>query len=197
MRLQALNIQWRSQRRPYTALGLLLGVAALLCLAWVAEDYAQADAEWQTLQARQARLTRAAQAVKRAPAPNARTGRNSSGNSASGGSAATAGTPVRGELLSAAQIDAQLQQPWDALLHALEQPSMKNVALMGVDMQAGARSMHLVAESRTMADALAYVQQLGQSGTLKKIYLTGQEEKLAGTQKVLRFSLDASWGGSP
>ena len=175
--MQTLDINWAARPRRLTPMGLLLAAAGLLCVAWVTLDYLELDAQRSSLLARQARLDRAEKGGKRV---------------------AQAAAPLKREdALSAAQIDAQLQLPWDALLHALEQRSSKNVALMGLDAQAGARSLHLVAEARNMADALAYVRQLRQAPQLQKIYLSGQEEKQAGTQKLLRFALDASWSDAP
>jgi hypothetical protein len=71
------------------------------------------------------------------------------------------------------------------------------VALISVDVQAASSSLRLVGEARTMADALAYARSLRQSNHLQKVFMSGQEEKMAGTQKVLRFSLDADWKTAP
>ena len=48
--MQALHIHWLSGRSHLTPLGVVLAAAALLCTAWVVQDYVQADAEWQSLQ---------------------------------------------------------------------------------------------------------------------------------------------------
>lgn len=178
--MQALQLNWQAGPRYITLVGVALAAAGLLCSAWVLLDYQQADAEWQSLQARQARLERAAKPGKSRAAPT------------------VAVAPLaREDAQSASQIDAQLHRPWDALLHAIEQTHVKDVALISVDIQAAASSVHLVGDAKTMDQALAYVKQLRQSPALKKVYLTGQEEKLSGTQKVLRFSLDASWSDAP
>ena len=203
--MQALNIRWRAGRRPFTATGLLLAVAGLLSAAWVALDWQDAATEWQQLQARQARLARAAQTSKRTPAAatsvatsaSASTSANANANaSASPSPSGTAPLP-REDAQSAAQIDAQLQRPWDALLHSVEQSQVKDVALISLDVQAAASSLHLVGEAKDMDHALAYVKQLSRSPSVQKVYLSGQEEKQNGAQKVLRFSLDASWVQTP
>ncbi len=182
--MQALAIHFGARRHPATAMGLLLMAAALLGLAWVAQDFAEADAQWQTLQARQARQDRqmrSTQPAKRLEVGAAPLARGD----------AQPGAPID------AHIDTQLQRPWNALLHALEEHSMKDVALISVDAQSAAGSLHLVAEARDMAHALAYVKHLRASPLLSRVYLTGQEEKLSGTQKLIRFSLDADWGAAP
>jgi hypothetical protein len=181
--MQALQIDWQAGPRRITLVGVALAVAALVCSAWVVLDYQQADDQWQSLQARQARQDR-----------QARSGQ-------AGNRMATAASPAsplaRDEAQSAAHIDTQLQRPWDALLHAIERQSTKDVALISVDVQAASGSLHLVGEARDMAHALAYVKQLRQLPQLTKVYLTGQEEKLSGGHKVLRFALDASWSAAP
>lgn len=175
--MQALQINWVARPRHITPVGVLLAGAGLLCAAWVAMNYLDLDAERSSLQARQARMERADKAGK---------------------PASVAVAPLaRDDAQSAAQIDAQLQLPWDNLLHTLEQRSSKNVALMGLDVQAASRSVHLVGEARNMADALAYVRQLRQAGALQKVFLSGQEDKQVAGQSVLRFSLDASWSDAP
>ncbi|WP_342617520.1 PilN domain-containing protein [Rhodoferax sp. GW822-FHT02A01] len=171
--MQALNIRWSAGKGHLTPMGVLLAAAGLLCAAWVAQDYLQADAEWQTLQARQARQSRASQGSKRNPVSIA--------------------PLARDDAQSASQIDAQLHRPWDALLRAVERLSTKDVALISIEVQATEGSLRLTGEAKDMEHALVYVKTLRRSPELRKVYLTGQEEKLSGTQKVVRFSLDASW----
>ena len=174
--MQALHINWLSGRSHLTPLGVVLAAAALLCTAWVVQDYVQADAEWQSLQARQARQVRANQTKR-------------------GG--VSVAPLARDDALSASQIDAQLHRPWNALLRAIEQRSVKDVALISIDVQGTGNSLHVTGEAKDMEHALAYVKALRRAPELSKVYLTGQEEKLSGTQKVVRFSLDAHWGDAP
>jgi hypothetical protein len=171
--MQALNIHWISTRRHVTLTGLVLSIAGALCAVWVMLDYQQADSEWQSLQARQARLARASQPASRA---------------------SSVGPPLAlDETVPTAQIDSQLQRPWDALLHALEQRRVDNVTLISVEVQAASGNLHLVGEARDMEHALAYVRLLRQAPELRSVYLSGQEEKDLPSGKVVRFSLDANW----
>jgi Tfp pilus assembly protein PilN len=103
---------------------------------------------------------------------------------------------AREDALSVAQIDTQLQRPWDALLHALEQCHVENVALISVEVQGTSGNLRLVGEAKDMDHALAYVRLLRQSPALRSVYLSGQEEKDLISGKVVRFSLDASWSAA-
>ena len=175
--MQALHINWQAGPRHVTLLGVALAAAGLLCTAWVALDYQQADAEWQSLLARQSRQTRAS------PPSKSR--------------GITVAPLAREDAQSASQLDAQLQRPWDALLHTIEETSVKDVALISLDVQTASSSVHMVGDAKDMEHAQAYVKKLRQAPALKKVYLTSQEEQRSGTQKLLRFSLDASWSDSP
>lgn len=171
--MQALNINWVGKRQHLALPGLLLAVAAALCAVFVLLDYQEADDEWQSLQARKARLARAGQPPQR--------------------STVVMPPLAREEAMSVAQIDARLQRPWDALLHAIEQHHDADVALISIEVQADSGNLHLVAEARDMEHALAYVRSLRHAPALHKVYLSGQEEKQLVSGKVWRFSLDASW----
>jgi Tfp pilus assembly protein PilN len=175
--MQALHIHWPATGRIFTPLGVVLAAAGLLCAAWVAQDYTQADGEWLALQARQARLVRTSQPARR--------------------SSATAIPAAREASEPALQVAAPLRKPWEALLQTLERQGRKDVALVSIDAQAATGSLHLTAEAQDMEHALAYVRALRQAPALKKVYLTGQEERQAGTRKVVRFTLDASWADAP
>ena len=174
--MQTLNINWISTRRHITLMGLVLAIAGTLCAAWVTLDYLDSDAEWQSLQARKTQLARVSQPASR--------------------SSAIVPPLAREEALSVTQIDTQLQRPWDALLHALEQRHVENVALISVEVQANSGNLHLVGEARDMDHALAYVRLLRQAPELRSVYLSGQEEKELASGKVVRFSLDASWNAA-
>jgi hypothetical protein len=182
-RLPSLQLNWLARPRIVSPLGLLLAGAGLMCAAWVTLNYLEVDAERSALLARQARLERADKATA---------------SDKTGTKPTTALAPLaRDDAQTATQIAAQLQLPWDGLLHTLEQHPSKSVALISVDVQAASSSLRLVGEARTMADALAYARSLRQSSQVQKVFVSGQEEKMAGPQKVLRFSLDADWKTVP
>jgi Tfp pilus assembly protein PilN len=174
--MQALNIDWVAQPRRITPMGALLSVAALLCAVWVSLNWLDASDARDALLARQQRLARSA-GPARVPVTS---------------------TPLaRDDAQSAAQIDAQLARPWDALLHTLEKRSGAKVALLGLEVQGATRTLRLVGEAARVADVLDYVRALRQSPGLQNVYLSGQEEKLSGERKLLRFTVDASWSALP
>lgn len=175
--MQALHIHWRARPLRATPLGLVLALAALLCSTWVAMDYADAQEEADALQARQARLNRLQKNTQRSAAKAAAPAQQASGSAAASTAAAVA----------------QLQRPWDALLHNLERAQTNDVALLSLDLQGAGRSLRLVGEAKGMEPALAYVKQLNQSPALQKVVLTGQESKVQNGMALTRFALDANW----
>ncbi len=172
--MQALEINWVARPRRVTTIGLLLALAGLLCAIFVALDYLDADTEQAALQARQNR-------VSKGDAPKKR-------------SYVETEPLARDAALTAAQIDTQLQLPWSDFLQAIESSNLPSVALLGVEAQGSNRVLHLVAEAKDVEDLLAYVKKLRASPVLRDVFVAGQEEKLVGSVKVIRFSVEATWG---
>ena len=175
--MQALAINWAAKPRHITAIGLLLALAGLLCAVGVAMDYLDADTEQTALTARQGR-------VSKGDAPRKR-------------SYVESEPLARDAALSAAQIDTQLQLPWSDFLQAIESSNLASVALIGVEAQGSTRVLRLVGEAKEIEDVLAYVKKLRASPALHDVNLAGQEEKLVNTVKVIRFTVDATWGAAP
>jgi hypothetical protein len=174
--MQALAINWVARPRRITAVGALLALAGLLCAAFMAMDFLDADSEQTALLERQGRATQGDSPKKR--------------------SYVEAEPLARDAALTAAQIDAQLQLPWNEFLQAIESSRLASVALLGVEAQGSTRVLHLVGEAKEIEDVLAYVKKLRASPALHDVYLAGQEEKLVGGVKVIRFTLDATWGSA-
>jgi hypothetical protein len=175
--MQELAINWVARPRRVTTIGLLLALTGLLCATFVALDYQDADTEQADLLSRQSRSARGDAPGKRSLAE---------------------ASPLAGDAaVSAAQIDSQLQLPWNDFLHAIESSSMPSVALLGVEAQGSTRVLHLVGEAKDIEDVLAYVKKLRASPALRDVFLAGQEEKLVGAVKVIRFTVDATWGAAP
>jgi hypothetical protein len=174
--MQALAINWAARPRRITTVCLLLALVGLLCAIGVGLDYLDADAEQTALMARQSR-------VSKGDAPKKR-------------SYVESEPLARDAALTAAQIDTQLQLPWNDFLQAIESSNMPSVALLGVEAQGSARVLHLVGEAKEIEDVLAYVKKLRASPALHDVFLAGQEEKLVGAVKVIRFTVDATWGAA-
>jgi hypothetical protein len=174
--MQALEINWVARPRPVTTIGLLLALVGLLCAIGVTLDYMDADAEQTALLARQNRALPGDAPKKR--------------------SYVEAEPLTRDAALSAAQIDTQLQLPWNEFLQAIESSSMPSVALLGVEAQGSTHVLHLVGEAKEIEDVLAYVKKLRASPALQDVFMVGQEEKLVNAVKVIRFTVDATWGAA-
>jgi hypothetical protein len=174
--MQALAINWVARTRHITVMGLILALAGLLYAAWVTVDYLDAEAEKSILLARLSRQSQGDTSRKRSHVP----------------AEALAGDAA----LSALQIDAQLQLPWNSVLEAIESSRLASVALLGMEAQGGTRVLHLIAEAEEIEDVLAYVKKLRASPALHDVFLVGQEDKIVGAVKVIRFTVDATWGGA-
>jgi hypothetical protein len=68
---------------------------------------------------------------------------------------------------------------------------------MGLEAQSGSRVLHLTGEVKQIEDALIYVKKLRATRALHDVFLVGQEEKMAGNVKVIRFTVEANWGNTP
>ena len=178
--MQALAINWAAKPRHITTIGLLLAVTGLLCATFVALDYQDADAEQTALTTRQSRVSTGDAPKKRSYVESEPLARDAALSAA----------------LSAAQIDTQLQLPWSDFLQAIESSNLPTVALLGVEAQGSTRVLHLVGEAKEIEDVLAYVKKLRASRALHDVFLAGQEEKLVGAVKVIRFTVDATWGAA-
>lgn len=178
--MHALELDFARRRRPLSLIGLLLLLAGAAAAAVVATDYAEARANLERLEARQARLERQArQAVTKAPPARA------------------GAVPAADAAPAAALAVAQLRLPWDALLGEIERIADAPVALLGVEGRGDARSLRLTGEAKSMDDAVGYLARLRQSPLIASAHLSGHEERQAGAVRVIRFSLDAVWSGSP
>lgn len=180
MAMQALNFNFSRRGRFASTPGLLLLAAGLVAATVVTLDSMDASEELGRAQARQARLVRLDGAnrfgkrVAALPSPAA--------SSAAGDSANTV-----------ARVTQQLQLPWDALLQDIETLTDPSIALLSLDAQGQVHTLRLTGEAKTMADVVAYVGRLRTLPSLEAAQLSSHEEKLAGSVKVIRFAVDATW----
>ena len=185
MAMQALGFNFAGHRRLASPLGLLLLAAGAAAAAVVGLDYLEASEELARVQTRHERMVRLDSAARPGKRMAALPAIATAASSAAGDAANAASTVMR--------VTQQLQLPWDALLQDLETLDSPTVALLSLDAQGQARTLRLTGEAKSMGEALAYVGRLRALPSLDAALLTSHEEKLAGTVKVIRFTVDATW----
>ena len=177
--MQGLAINFAKQRRAVSWVGVLLCLAGVAAAAAVWLDYRDARAAFDRAELRQTRMQR----VQRTDVMASRRVLPSS--------AAGADAPVAQRAMT------QLNLPWSRLLEEIETHADRSIALLGIEGQGLARSVRITGEARTMADVVAYIQQLRQSPLINAATLSGHEEKINGAVRLVRFTLDVAWGGQP
>jgi len=170
--MNALNIDFVQRRRYASLLGLLLFSAGVLALAAVATDYLDARDELERVELKQARMQHPQASLRQHDK--------------------TPAAP-RDDTQAIERIAAQLSLPWDAILHEIETHTDPTVALLNLEAQGATRTLRLTGEAKTMADVVAYLSRLRESGLIEAANLTHHEEKSVGSVSVIRFSLDATW----
>jgi len=91
---------------------------------------------------------------------------------------------------------AELTMPWSRLLQELEQASAESdgrVAVLGVEPDRDKRQLRVIAEARTLAAALDYVQRLQSSAALHFPMLETHEVQARDPEKPVRFQIRADW----
>ena len=90
----------------------------------------------------------------------------------------------------------ELATPWTALLAELEQASQDStgqIAVLGVEPDHAKHRVHIIAEARDLALALAYVQRLQTSHLLRYPMLDSHEVRQDDAQHPVRFELSSEW----
>jgi hypothetical protein len=111
----------------------------------------------------------------------------------------TSSAPVRGNdpiVIDAAAVAAELNTPWSQLLADLESASrdqQQNVAVLSIESDREKHSVRLIAESRTLQLALAYVQRLQGSRALRFPTLDSHEIRTDDPERPVRFQVTAEW----
>ena len=102
--------------------------------------------------------------------------------------------------VSAQTAAADLATPWTLLLAELEQASRDSedqISLLGVEPDHAKHSVRVSAEARTLALALAYVQRLQGSRSLRYPMLDRHEIRADDPQRPVRFELTGLWRDGP
>ena len=172
-----LAINFAKNRRPVSLFGILLCLAAAAAVGAVAVDYSDAREVFERAELRQARVLRAQRAVGMASASVLPT------------SAARADAPA------VQRAATQLGLPWSRLLSEMESHADTTISLLGIEVNGLARSARITGEAKTMNDVVAYIRRLRESPLISAAALSAHEEKMDGAVRLVRFTLDISWGG--
>lgn len=177
MRTLELNF---ARRRPRVSLvGAVAALAGLLMLCAAGMDYLETHATLVRAEASVERLQRGQR---------------------SGVARATGTDQPRvppSDALEAARVMAQLQLPWGMLLDVLEAETTPAIALLSVDAQGAAGTLQVIGEAAAMGEILAYVRRLRGAALVREVALSGHEERMAGTVRSVRFTLDLRWAVAP
>ena len=171
----ALGIDFIEHRRFASPLGLLLFAVGVAAMGVVIVDYLDAHEELQRVETQHARLIRQ---VRHDAVPRRRE---------------SVPIVVKGDERAAERSVSQLNLPWNALLHELENLADPGIALLSIESQGQTRTLRLTGEAKTIADVVAYVTRLRESPQIAAATLSGHEGKQAGAVEVIRFSLDVDW----
>lgn len=101
---------------------------------------------------------------------------------------------------SAEQAALDLATPWTLLLSELERASKEaegQVAVLGVEPDHAKHNVRVIAESRTLALALSYIERLQSSRSLQYPMLDRHEIRADDPQHPVRFELTGAWRDAP
>ena len=87
----------------------------------------------------------------------------------------------------------RLAMPWDALFGALESATSDQVALLGIEPDAKARTVVISGDSKDYLAVLSYVLSLSNTEALDRVQLVRHEVKTSDPQKPVSFSVSAAW----
>jgi hypothetical protein len=112
----------------------------------------------------------------------------------SGATASSADARQTGaELKVANEVIMQLTLPWNALFNALEEANSSNIALLGIEPNAGKRQVRVMGEAKNSAALFAYIRILQANKSMSGVYLKHQQVQEQNPENPIRFTLDASW----
>ena len=86
-----------------------------------------------------------------------------------------------------------LATPWDALLLAIEQSDLPDIALLSIEPNSKKQQVLLTGEAKNLPTALRYIQQLETQTVLNEVYLQKHSIDEADISKPVRFSALAKW----
>ena len=83
--------------------------------------------------------------------------------------------------------------PWSALLVAIEQAEMQDIALLSLEPNSKKQLVTLTGEAKNLSVVLQYIKQLQQTPVLSQVYLQKHSIDESDASKPVRFSLLAKW----
>lgn len=111
-------------------------------------------------------------------------------------SSATGAAPERGATSEARAAASHLATPWAELLDDLEaasQDSQSSVALLSVEPDRESRRITVIAEARSLLEAIRYVQRLQQSKVVGRPLLDSHEVRTDVPEHPVRVQITAEW----
>lgn len=109
--------------------------------------------------------------------------------------AARSASAARADQDAADALD-ELTAPWSVLLRELELASVDSqgaVAVLAVEPDRAKRKVHVLAEARSLPNALTYVERLQQSHALRYPMLENHEVQTKDPEHPVRFEVTADW----
>ena len=86
-----------------------------------------------------------------------------------------------------------LTTPWSALLMAIEEADMQDIALLSLEPNSKKQLVVLTGEAKNLSVVLQYIKQLQQTPMLAQVYLQKHSIDESDASKPVRFSLLAKW----
>jgi len=100
-----------------------------------------------------------------------------------------------GQVVAVNAIVTQLNQPWSAVLDALESASGQSVALLEIHTDAKAGLLRGTAEAANSRAMLAYVERLKQQSVVEGASLSKHEINTQDASDPIRFEFEVRWRG--
>jgi hypothetical protein len=99
------------------------------------------------------------------------------------------------EAKSAEAVVRQLTVPWASVVQAIEEASMRDVALLQLQPDADTRSLKLVVEARQREAMFEYLRRLGAARGLSDVHIVSHQVQRDDPQRPIQFSVQASMKG--
>jgi hypothetical protein len=99
------------------------------------------------------------------------------------------------EAKSAEAVVRQLTVPWAGVVQAIEQATMREVAILQLQPDADTRSLKLVAEARQREAMFEYLRRLAAARGLSDVHIVSHQVQRDDPQRPIQFAVQASMKG--